>query len=408
MDSYTVTTRQGWGGRLGGSTKGVCCGPIMMIIACVLLFWNEGRAVARYKDLQESANLVVSIDDISSLNSDMEGKLVHMTGDAVPDTDLQDSIFGVITDGLKLRRDVQMYQWVETSSSKTAKNTGGSTKTVTKYTYNQAWRDTLVHSNNFNQPRGHTNPSYMEFEKTAVSASTVNFGAHSLSSGIMNAMNWFTSMESVSLESIPQGSSAENAKLVGNNVFYFGDDPAYPTIGDTKVTFDYVPSGTVSLMAVQTGDTFSPYTTSRGGSVMFVRKGIVSAEDMLLQAEQDNEMFTWVLRIVGFFLMYFGFSAVLQPLIVFADFFPLIGNILAEGVVPCLAFVVTSAIASLVVAISWLYYRPLLGVALLLVSSGLSYFIYKHAKENQESPIVSNSERYEMVKTQVVTGSFDA
>jgi hypothetical protein len=55
--------------------------------------------------------------------------------------------------------------------------------------------------------------------------------------------------------------------------------------------------------------------------------------------------------------------------------------------------------------VAWLFYRPLLGITLLLVSGGLSYFVYKRAKENQASPNVvhSTGERYEMVKGRVAS-----
>lgn len=370
-----------------------------MVIACVLLFWNEGRAVARYKDLQESAGLVVNVDDISTLHSDMDGKLVHMTGEAVPDSDVQDSIFGVTTDGLKLRRNVQMYQWVEHKSQKTTKKTGGSSQTKTTYDYSTEWKDNLVNSGGFQYQGGHENPSTMMFDRSTMIPSSISFGAYVLSTGLINGISWFTPFESVSTAAIPQDSTAQGAQLVGNN-FYFGNDPTYPTVGDTKVSFDYVPSGTISLMAVQEGASFSAYTTSRGGSVMFIKPGSVSAEDMLAQAEAENEFLTWILRLAGFGLMYCGFSSMLQPLITFADFIPLLGNILEGGVVPCLALVVTATLSSVVIAIAWIFYRPFFGIFLLLIAGGLSYFVYKRARQEQRAN--GSGPGFEMGKSQQI------
>ena len=44
---------------------------------------------------------------------------------------------------IKLRRNVEMYQWEEHEHSETEKNTGGSTTTKTTYTYTKDWYDTI-------------------------------------------------------------------------------------------------------------------------------------------------------------------------------------------------------------------------------------------------------------------------
>lgn len=77
----------------------MCCGPHDDL--CLRATFLERRtADARYKVLQESAHLVMNVDDISSINSELEGKLVHMTGEVTPGADVHDAIFRVITNGL--------------------------------------------------------------------------------------------------------------------------------------------------------------------------------------------------------------------------------------------------------------------------------------------------------------------
>ena len=231
----------------------------------------------------------------------------------------------------------------------------------------------------------------------------VNVDDDVISSAIITNINWFTSDEDLSIDAIPHGNSVEGATLIGNNLF-FGNDFTHPAVGDTMVSFDYVPSGTISLMAVQSDSSCTDYKTSRGGSVMFVHYGTVSADDMLLQAEAENEMMTWIFRLVGFLLMYVGFNSMLAPLFTFAYVFPIIGKILMGGGVPCLACVVTVTVSRVVIDIAWIFYRPLLGGPLLLLSGGLSYFVYKCAtKEKENQPPVANHERYEMVKGQSVS-----
>jgi hypothetical protein len=51
--------------------------------------------------------------DASSVDPANEGKLVHLTAKAVTDETLADDMFGVSANAIKLRRNVEMYQWKE-------------------------------------------------------------------------------------------------------------------------------------------------------------------------------------------------------------------------------------------------------------------------------------------------------
>jgi hypothetical protein len=44
-DHFTETSSQGFGSRFGSSLGGLLIGPLLIIGAIVLLWWNEGRAV---------------------------------------------------------------------------------------------------------------------------------------------------------------------------------------------------------------------------------------------------------------------------------------------------------------------------------------------------------------------------
>ncbi|MEE8522379.1 MAG: hypothetical protein V3T72_00485 [Thermoanaerobaculia bacterium] len=115
-DQIVRATSQSWGERLGGSVKGVLFGVLLIGLGGWLLFWNEGRAVKRAKDLTEGASEVISVSEEGPLSAN-EGELVHFIGEAVSAGVLRDLVFGVVTDQLKLERSVEMYQWREESRS---------------------------------------------------------------------------------------------------------------------------------------------------------------------------------------------------------------------------------------------------------------------------------------------------
>ena len=65
---------------------------------------------------------------------------------------------------------------------------------------------------------------------------------------------------------------------------------------------------------------------------------------------------TWLLRFLGFFLMFWGLKAVVKPLSVLADALPFLGNLVASGT-GAIAFLGVLALSPLTVAVAWLYYR---------------------------------------------------
>ena len=63
--------------------KSALFGLVLVIGACILLFWAEGRAVKTARSLEEGKGLVVEVD-AAKIDAGNDGKLVHITGDAVP------------------------------------------------------------------------------------------------------------------------------------------------------------------------------------------------------------------------------------------------------------------------------------------------------------------------------------
>ena len=78
-------------------------------------------------------------------------------------------------------------------------------------------------------------------------------------------------------------------------------------------------------------------------------------------------MITWLLRGLGLILMTFGLSLVLRPLSVFADVLPLLGRLVGK-VTGVFAFMISAGLSGITIAVAWIVYRPLLGVAILVVA----------------------------------------
>jgi hypothetical protein len=108
---------------------------------------------------------------------------------------------------------------------------------------------------------------------------------------------------------------------------------------------------------------------------------------MFEDARDANAMLTWLVRLGGFLLMFFGISMVLKPLSVLADVLPILGNIVEMG--NGLVAGVIALVCSLVtIAIAWIFYRPVLAIFLLVLAAGGIFLLWKkrQAKKAAAAP----------------------
>lgn len=377
-DSFTEVSHQSWFSRIGSAIKGIFFGLIIFVIAFPLLFWNEGRAVRRQKTLEEGSGLVMSVsaDRVDPAN---DGKLIHVTGTADTTETLKDPVFGVSANALKIRRDVEMYQWEEKEKKNTRKKIGGGTTTTTTYSYSKTWSSSVIHSSNFKQAGDHQNPGNMPYASETWTANPVTLDAYTLSSSLLGKINTYTSLAVDADTSAPAG-----MQKVGD-IFYRGENPASPEIGDIRVTFQKVPATPVSIVAKQVQNTFEPYTSKNGGKLELLEIGTFSAEAMFTQAQADNRTMTWLIRGGGFLLMWIGLGMMLKLLSVLADVLPFLGNIIGAGT-SLIAGLVAAVLSLITVAVAWVVYRPLLGVALLAAALAIVFVVRSKLKKATPPP----------------------
>ena len=384
-DSFTEVTNESWFSRIGGAIKGVLIGLILIVIAVILLFWNEGRAVNRYKTLKEGSGAVVSVksDTVSPNN---EGKLVCVSGKADTDDTVTDPVFEISRKALRLVRTVQMYQWKESSHTQTKKKLGGGKKRVTTYTYSKVWSDKLINSAGFKKPDSHQNPGSMPYNSETFNVNKVTLGAFTLPSSLVNRIGGSENI-AVKPEDVPQAISSQAQAY--NGEFFIGGNPGAPEIGNVRITFSLVPPTKITVVARQVGNTFEPYQTKAGGTIELLENGIHSADSMFKSAQKSNKILTWILRLVGFILMLVGFNMIFSPLSVVADVVPFIGSIVGVGT-GIIAFLLSLVISILIIGIAWIFYRPLLGISLLVIVIALIVLTRGKLKK-AKNPVAQNA-----------------
>jgi hypothetical protein len=85
------------------------------VTAITLLSWNEGRYVRAKRDFKESLEMVRSVINPSIVDGRIDGSLIHVSGSAQTEHYLDNKLFGVSKDALKLWQVVEIYQMVENS-----------------------------------------------------------------------------------------------------------------------------------------------------------------------------------------------------------------------------------------------------------------------------------------------------
>jgi hypothetical protein len=367
-DTFRVASSENWFSRLGKSIGGVVVGIVLVPVAIVVLFWNEGRAVHEAKAIAFGRGSVVSIAE-PKVDPANEGKLVHLTGQATTDETLTDDEFGISVNALKLRRGVEVYQWSEDKEEKEEKELGGGTKTVTTYTYEKVWSEKPIPSSEFAVPEGHENNVPMKYAETSDTAEKVTVGEFTLNSNLVDKVGNFTlyPLSRDLFDAVPE--TAKEGLLLNGQELYYGGDPADPQIGDLKIRWTVVAPGPVSVISEQVRDTFRPFKTPTG-EIEYLRTGTHTAEAMFDMAQAESNTFTWITRGVGLVLMVVGFSMVLYPLQVLADVIPMVGSIVGAG-----AFVIALALSGVLslgtIAVAWVFFRPLLGILLLVAAAAL-------------------------------------
>ena len=179
-----------------------------------------------------------------------------------------------------------------------------------------------------------------------------------------------------------QMANAENKKDLeyihqASNVLYFGRVPGSPEVGDVRVTFEKVVPAKVTVMAVVDGDTFKPYKAKNGKRFQTLVMGKKSGDEIIDAEKEANNMILWFFRIIGIMMVIGGLKGIFGFIETILKVVPFIAGIFGWGV-GIVCTVVGIVWSLIVIAIAWLFYRPLLGISLLVLAGFLIWvFAFK-------------------------------
>ena len=432
--AYQEVTTTGYGTRVGNSFKAIGSGILLFIVGTCVLWWNEGRAVKTEKMLDEAGSAYIEMENPSKKDASLEGELICGTALATTEDSLSDQQFGIGAKAISLRRSVEYYQWVEHAEEKKEDKLGGKEVTTTTYTYSKEWVSRPIESGQFKDPAyQNKNMVLTTVEDAEQYAENVSWGAYKLNESLIHSISSREGLDLAIAEDLLKQMDksaqtayerfygvkkqpveqpvetvvlSDSAKAVADslkavndsineamakaenkkdfeyihqagNVLYYGRVPGSPEVGDVRVTFEKVVPAKVTVMAVVDGDSFKPFKAKNGKRFQTLVMGKKSGDEIIEAEKEANNMWTWALRILGVLLVIGGLKGIFGFIETILKVVPFIAGIFGWGV-GLVCTIVGVAWSLIVIAIAWLFYRPLLGITLLVLAGFLVWvFAFK-------------------------------
>ena len=369
-DSYSDVSNRSLGDNLIDSIKGVLVGLVLFAASFPLLWWNEGRT-----DISTVAKKAAVMKPDGSTQAAGEGKLIAVTEAIKSSGTLGDPDYLKAGAYVSLRREAEMYAWVEKVTKKEEKKLGGGTKVTTTYTYDKQWTARPQSSDDFRHPEDHENPPMTVSSQSWLSPSAT-VGVYGFAP------------EDITLPSPrPVAVSSENllpgkGKKSGDFYFVGRGSVEQPLLGDVRIAWTGIESGRrVTAYGKQQGTQLVAYMHDGKDKLYRVVDG--THEEAIASLHGEHTTLTWILRLMGFLFMWFGLALVLGPIQAVLDILPFLGST-SRALTGIVLFPVALVLTSVTVLVAIVAHNPILliGVVVLVVG-GVAFLIKRRADQKQ-------------------------
>ena len=439
---------------MGRSFKSIGSSFILFCAATVLLWWNEGNAVKTEKMLNEAEGAYVDMENPNKKDASLDGELVCATALATTEDSLSDTQFGIGAKVISLQRKVEYYQWTEHAQESSEDKLGGKEVTTTTYTYTKEWTSEPIQSSEFKDPAyQQKNMVLTTFDDSDWWAENVSFGAYKLNESLVRRISSEEPLElaisndllqaldkqtlvayerfhgpatpkTPGTNPLPSATVPDSVKVTNDsariandsikavtdslmahaenqvslqyvhqagNMLYIGLVPGAPEVGDVRVTWTQIIPAKVTIISQVDGDTFKPYKAKNGKRFQTLVMGKKDAADIFESAHNSNTFWLWTLRIIGILLVIAGLKGIFGILETLFKVVPFLAGIVGWGI-GLVCTVVGIVWSLIIIALAWLFYRPLLGITLLVVTGLLIWIFAFKGKDKLKELIAKNPE----------------
>lgn len=357
-DSVTAVSERGLLSRLGGSIGNALLGVVFFFGSFVVLYMNEGTV--------NEATLAKDAVAISAEKPDpaQVGKFVAASGPLVSQAQLGDAYLGA-GNYLVLSRKAEMFAWEEHKETRTEKQTGGSEKTITTYSYEKDWTSSPDDSSGFQRPEGHRNPA-MSVKSETYRAEKASVGALALQ------------MDEVSLPGTRPLALAnlktQGGQIAGEHLYLAPSRPEEPRVGDVRVSYSVLsPGGNYTVLGkLESASSIAPAKLD-DREMYRVFEG--SKEDALKTLQTEYTLWIWGFRLLGFLLCWGGLRMMMSPLNTLLDIFPFLGD-MGRGLTGFVTFPIALVLSSVTIVVAWITHSlwAMIGIGLVALVLAIKYF----------------------------------
>lgn len=400
-DKFTETSSRGWGTNIMNSIKGVVIGLMLFVGSFVVLWMNEGR-----QDMSEAAEQCMAIKP-DAVQSDAQGQPVSVSAKMTSEETLGDPEFLMPGDYITLSRQVEMFAWVENKSSEEKKKIGGGTETVTTYTYEKKWTSASSVGTNFRYPNGHENPT-CTLEDKSFMVQSAKVGAYGVAVDRLSlpGESPVDVKENMLISTHPQksgdtfvektstggdvyvegGSSAAEARRLEGGYIYMGKGSLQaPALGDIRINYNALPKNIfVTVFGKLEGDRIVPYMFK--GEHRLYRAFTAERDESVAILHKEYKVTGWILRVVGFVMMWIGLSMFFGPINAVLDVLPILGSV-GRGIISFVMFFVALILSIVTVIISMIAHNLIALIITLAIIIGGGIYLLRRAKNKAPAKV---------------------
>ncbi|PIK55256.1 putative transmembrane protein [Apostichopus japonicus] len=218
--------------NLSNTFAGAMTGLGLVFVAIFVLFLNETSIVVSSQRINDKLKSVAGLESIHRVLQENNNKLVYITGQLRTNQPLTDGQFGIEAHVLKLRREVQMFQWIEHTRSSSE---SGSNPSEINTVYTKEWRSEAVASESFLKPDRHQNKKEFPVKSTTFVATHAYVGSYYIKENLKEKMEEF--------HPLPTLQPNDEYNIEFHNGWYYQKGVAtHPEVGDVRDAFFTVES----------------------------------------------------------------------------------------------------------------------------------------------------------------------
>ena len=274
-------------GRLTAPAARFGLGICLLFLAAVILWLNEGAM-----DVAKVArgSIALSADQVAVRTG---RRLVSVTGQLTTGELIGDPQFLRPGPYIKLARKVEMFSWREKRDNK-------------DYLYEKTWLAQPPDARRFRDRRGHENPP-LPLSSANYLTAAARLGAFTIDPLMME----FPAPAALALAP-GQVMLGRNAALAGKYYIFMGAGTyKKPRLGDVRISFTAVPASLeVTAFGKKQNDMLAPFVTIE---YKFYKAYRGDRDQAISQLPAEHKVRLWLLRVLGFLIMWLGLSLFARP-----------------------------------------------------------------------------------------------